>query len=180
MMIDLIKRCQQGDHTAWEVVFRTYWKQAMKLARRLSGSYHAAEDLVQEAFLRLVKSINNYRGDSSFTSWLYQIIRNLYRDKRRKTRAVMLSWESLTEEGKEAALVRDEEPEALLEKKLLWARIKKSLSKLSDKDRRILFLRDFLDYSYQDIATQLQLSVEAVRARLYRTRKLLRNNFATG
>lgn len=128
---------------------------------------------MQEAFLRLVKSINTFREESSFKRWFFQIIRNLDRDEKRKKKAPQISLEFFTEQDEEIR-AENEDPQAQLDLKLLKETLRKTLRGLPDKDRMILFLREFKDYTYREIASQLQLSVEAVRARLYRTRRVLR------
>lgn len=177
MIKELIARCQQGDKAAWELIYRSYRQQALAFARRLSGSYHGAEDLVQEAFLRLLKSISDFRGESSFRGWFFQIIRNLDRDEKRKkqrTQSRQISLEILAEKKEELKSAEGDDPQRGLEFSLFKESLRKVIRGLPDKDRMVLFLREFKDYSYQEIASQLQLSVEAVRARLYRTRRLLR------
>lgn len=173
-MQDLIRRCQQGDDMAWEELVNGFRSRAYRMARQLAGGKIDVEDLVQEAYLKVVRSIQSFRGDASFATWFSRILKMLYLDQLRKGHLPMISWEDCRETvGSETedileAVSWSEEREALIG----------CLKRLPHLDQLVVYLKDFLDYSYAEIAEMLQISIEAVRARLYRTRRLLRMEFA--
>src|ERR1043166_7663171 len=83
----LISRCKQGDKNAYDDLIRLYEKRVYNYAFRLCGRYDEANDLASETFLRVYNSLANFRGDSSFITWLFRITTNVYLDEKKRQRA---------------------------------------------------------------------------------------------
>src|SRR5262245_37978682 len=82
----LIRRCQRGDAEALNQLIQAYHKHVFNLAFRLSGNYDDAQDIAQEAFIRVFNAIGSFRGDANFSTWLYRIVTNVFLDERKKRR----------------------------------------------------------------------------------------------
>ncbi|SET05848.1 RNA polymerase sigma factor [Anaerobranca gottschalkii] len=165
----LIIQCQMGDMEAFNKLIENYKNIALKMAYGLTGSIHEAEDLIQEAFLRVFKYIKNYKGDSNFTTWLYQIILNVYRDSYKKTQKVILvSWDNVCDKIKNLSC-----PSVDLELKELQASLVQQLEKLPKLTQKAILLKDYYGFSYEEISNILQCSIDSVKTRLYRGRKYL-------
>src|SRR5690242_14744524 len=83
----LIEQSRRGDIGAFDVLVRRYEKQVYNTAYRLAGSYDDASDIAQEAFVRAWKNMGSFRGDASFSTWLYRIVTNVFLDERKKVRS---------------------------------------------------------------------------------------------
>jgi RNA polymerase sigma-70 factor (ECF subfamily) len=84
---NLLDRCRAGDRNAFDELIRVHEKKVFNFAYRLSGNYDDANDITSETFLRVYNAIANFRGDSSFITWLFRIANNVYLDGRKKQRA---------------------------------------------------------------------------------------------
>src|SRR5947207_2256864 len=83
----IIERCRRGDRDAFNELIIRYEKRIYNYAFRLSGSYDAANDIASDTFLRVYNSLSNFRGDSSFITWLFRIVTNIYLDSKKRDRA---------------------------------------------------------------------------------------------
>lgn len=83
----LIDRCKLGDIAAFNELVQRYEKRVFNFAYRMAGNYDDANDVAQEAFIRVFNSINTFRGDANFTTWLYRIVTNVYLDERKKQKS---------------------------------------------------------------------------------------------
>jgi RNA polymerase sigma-70 factor (ECF subfamily) len=126
---------------------------------RLSGDGETARDLAQEAMVKALLGFRNYRGDSSFRTWLFAIAANLYRDTRRRRRpAALEDAEDLNDAGAEAGLM-----ERRLDAQRAWA----LLPTLPASKRKALVLRLEFGHSYEEIARILACPVGTVRSRIH-------------
>jgi RNA polymerase sigma-70 factor, ECF subfamily len=174
----LIRAIQAGDHQAFESLVRRYQHQVANLIYARIGSRDDAEDIAQEVFIRVYRSLPKFKFDASFFSWLYRITMNLCIDeiRRRKIRN-MLSLDFLTEDvleknrkSKEHALPTDS---ILTEEK--HRVIQSALKRLKPEHREILLLREYEDLGYNEIADVLGIRLEAVKSRIFRARVELKN-----
>jgi RNA polymerase sigma-70 factor (ECF subfamily) len=160
---ELIRRCQSGEEAAFRELLRRYRGRAVFLAGHFLGDWNEAEDVVQEAFLRVFRSIRSFRGDAGFYSWLYRIVVNLCRDRGRRA-------------GARATVPLDETRDA--DDSGDWGatrlHVEALLSRLSDELRVTLLLREMVGLSYAEIAEELEVPVGTVRSRLSAAREQFR------
>jgi RNA polymerase sigma-70 factor (ECF subfamily) len=145
----------------WEIeqIYRTHLPELWRVAAAISGSREAAPDLVQEAFVRAVRRIDSFRADGTMEGWLWRIVVNVATNGRREPLTV-----ALTEEQPAA----DTTPAAIVEAELVAA-----MSRLSERQRLVLFLRYFADLDYATIAEALSISSGTVGATLTTARAAL-------
>ena len=173
----LIRSFQAGDESAFEELVRRYQRQVANIIYLTMGDRADIEDLSQEAFLRVYKSLNRFEFDSSFYSWLYRIVVNLCIDefRRRKIRRTLsldfFSEDRLEKEQKSADLNTGLDEVLGNEKKNV---VRQALDKLSPDHKTALILREYNDLSYADIADVLKITPQAVKSRIFRARAELR------
>ncbi len=170
----------KGDVTAFERIVRKYEKYVCTTVFGVLRHREDSFDVAQEVFLKLYHSIGSFKGDSSFSSWLYRIAKNtaldhLRREKKRRT----VSLTSENDDGEEVILdIPDESVGASPEKALLTkervAILYEALDKLSDEHREIITLRDINGYTYEEVAQMLDIEIGTVKSRLFRAREQLK------
>lgn len=177
---EAIERARRGDHGAFKVLVVRYEGRALRLARRVLKDDEKARDAVQEAFLKVYRSLDRFEGRSSFYTWLYRLVLNLCLDMRRRDRSEReVEW---TEErahpaggegGALRAAVAEGEggPARLLERAEIRERVAAAIEKLPDMQRETLILREVEGLSYQEIAEALEISKGTVMSRLHYARK---------
>ena len=176
----LVKTCQNGHWEAFESLVARYERKIYNLAFRLSGNAEDANDLAQETFVRLYRSIHTFRGQSAFSTWLYRIATNVCLDElRRRQRHPTISLDAPmeTEEGQMEREVVDltQLPEFVYESKELRQVIQGLVAELSEDHRTVLVLRDFENLSYEEIAEILGCQLGTVKSRLNRARAALKD-----
>lgn len=142
------------------------------LALRLVGNEHDASDVLQDAYLRAFRSLRRFRGESSFSTWLYRITVNCAATlvaKRRKT-----SHDELLDEMDVAELSHERDPEAVANSSDDRSRLVAALADLPEPMRMVVVLRDIYDLPHEAIATELGISQTAAKVRLHRARRRLR------
>lgn len=176
----LVRACQDGHWEAFESLVALYERKIYSLALRLSGNAEDANDLAQETFIRLYRSIHTFRGQSAFSTWLYRIATNVCLDElRRRQRHPTISLDAPmeTEEGQmERELVDPGQlPEYVYESKELRQMVQQLIAELSEDHRTVLILRDIENLSYEEIAEILDCQLGTVKSRLNRARAALRD-----
>lgn len=173
----LVRRAQNGDLDAFEALLRAHEKSVYNLALRMTGSPEDAEDMAQEAFLKLWRALPDFRWECKFSVWLYRIVSNVCLDLlRRQSRRPSVSLSVEDEDGEVSELeIPDERlsPEHLLEQKLTREAVQRGLALLPDEQRQILLLRELQGLSYEEIGAALSLEPGTVKSRLFRARKRL-------
>lgn len=179
----LIQRCKNGDVGAYDELVRRYEKQVFNCALRITGNYNDADDIAQEAFIRAFNSIQTFRGDAVFTTWIYRIVTNVYLDERKKSKAHRTT--SLDEyiELDENAVARQIEddspsPEEVVESKERARALQAAINTLPDYQRLIVTLYSFQHKSYEEISEILHLPIGTVKSRLNRARLALAEKLA--
>lgn len=174
----LIKKSQQGDMEAFEQLVIQYEKNVYNIAYRLTGNSEDASDLAQEAFIKVYRSIKSFRGEASFTTWLYHVVANVCKDHLRKKKIKTTSLdEPLTIEGQqlEKQIKHDSLlPDELLEQRELQLYVQKQITQMPNDYRIILIMREYMELSYEEIANQLNISMGTVKSRLSRARNMLK------
>ena len=139
---------------------------------RLTNDTAASEDCVQEVFFRMLKYRNTYRGDGSFTAWMYHVARNVRLDQAKRGK----NEERFNEHEHDVAASDPSPGEAMVYKQNLTM-LNKALSCLSPDKREVLILSRYQDMKYETIAEVLGCSVEAVKVRVHRAMNDLRKVF---
>ena len=180
----LIRKIQAGDHQAFETLINRYQRQVANLIYVTMGNRDDVDDLAQEVFIRVYKSLPRFRFDATFFSWIYRITMNLCIDEIRKKKIrKVLSLDFLTEDSIEKDR-KDKDPhtpsdDVMTEEKI--GVVRSALQRLTPAHRDVLLLREYQDFSYEEIARTLGLSMEAVKSRIFRARaemkKLLQGYF---
>lgn len=171
----ILVRAKRGELDAFEELVRRYEKRVYAVALRSSGSPEDAADIVQEVFLRAWRSIESFRGDSGFSTWLFRITMNLCVDFARHKQAQPQT-QSIVDEEENERQVPDTAPtpEEHLENRELGRELAAALEEISEEHRRIVLLRDVSGMSYTEIADVLEISEGTVKSRLSRARIALR------
>lgn len=168
----LVERCLSGEQAAWEDLVKVHTRRVYSICYRFTGTDQEAQDLTQEVFLRVFRSLKTFRaGEGSFTVWLARLSRNLLIDHYRRTRLERAT-DSIEEqlpmlEEKTAALGRTEGLVAGREASEL---LQQALQKLSPELRETVILRDLEELEYREIAQVLNVPEGTVKSRLNRGR----------
>jgi RNA polymerase sigma-70 factor (ECF subfamily) len=167
---EMISRCQQGDQEALKAIFDKYHKKVYRIAYGVVRQREEALDVVQEVFIKLFRSIKNFKGRSHFYTYLYRMVMNTAIDHKRKAGKQFMS--SLDEEGSlEPSDEADKGPERILLQKELEERVKLAMDKLPDEQKAALIFRDVEGLSYQEMAEAMGCSIGTVMSRLHYGRK---------
>ena len=169
----IVGRCLSGDETAWEDLVRQHTRQVYGLCFRFTNSTQEAQDLTQEVFLRVFKTIKTFRSsEGSFNTWLSRVTRNLLIDHYRRTRqervtdSIEEQLPMLEEEGAAASARPDQAVAGREASEILQA----TLQKLSPDLREAVILRDLQEMEYRDIAQVLSIPEGTVKSRINRGR----------
>jgi RNA polymerase sigma-70 factor (ECF subfamily) len=167
-----------GDKAAmpsWDELVRQHADRVYRLAYRLSGSQHDAEDLTQETFIRVFRSVQNYQP-GTFEGWLHRITTNLFLDMvRRRSRIRM---EALPEDY-DRVPAEDPNPEQIYHDSRLGPDLQAALDSLPPEFRAAVVLCDIEGLSYEEIGATLGVKLGTVRSRIHRGRQALRDYLAT-
>jgi RNA polymerase sigma-70 factor (ECF subfamily) len=168
----LVERCLGGDDAAWEDLVRLHTRRVYGLCYRFTGSDSEAQDLTQEVFLRIFRSLRSFRSaEGSFVTWLARLTRNLLIDHYRRTRQ-----ERVTDSIEEQFPVLEEHaspsarPEGLVAGREASEILQAALQKLSPELRETVILRDLQEMEYREIAQVLKVPEGTVKSRLNRGR----------
>ena len=167
---ELIERCRQGDTGAFRELFRRHREDVARLVYRLSGSRAEVEDLVQEVFLQVHRSLGDFRGDSRLTTWLYRVTVNVVLMHRRAARSRPI----LVDAGLAAPPVDlARAPDAETERRRRLAAFWRLLGRLSEKKRTVFILHELEGLSPSNISSIVDAPVLTVRTRLFYARREL-------
>lgn len=168
----LVERCLTGDPTAWEQLVRSHHRRVYNLCYRFTGRAEEAEDLTQEVFLRVFRTLKSFRAEEGhFGTWLTSLTRNLLIDHYRKTRKDR-ALESLEEqlpvlEEKASATVQ---ADSLTRGREAGEMLQAALARLSPDLREAVILRDMQEMEYREIARVLKVPEGTVKSRICRGR----------
>jgi RNA polymerase sigma-70 factor (ECF subfamily) len=164
-----IEEAREGDQRAFGLLVQAYQKPVFNLTYRMLGNAQEAEDAAQETFLRAYSSLRQYQPEHKFSTWLFAIANHHCIDRLRKRRVSFVSIEDnpvLENMSGESVLP---ERQALMREQS--AEMQKLLQELEPEYRLPLILRYWEDYSYEDIAATMEITVAAVKSRLFRARQ---------
>jgi RNA polymerase sigma-70 factor (ECF subfamily) len=178
---ELIRAAQQGDQRAFEQLVRSYDQSVLRLATNLLRSPEEANDIYQEAFLRVYKNLHTFRFDCSFHTWLYRIVSNLCLDALRKRK--VRREESSVVETSDGPLDRmdavperraDSDPERRMESQELKQRIREVLGGLTPRERAVFEMRHYQGMRLRTIGEVMGTSEEAAKNCLFRATQKMR------
>ena len=172
----LLEQAQRGDQAAFGELVRLYEKKVYALTLRMCKNPDDAAEAAQEAFLAAWQGLKFFRGESSFSTWLYRLASNASVDLlRREQRHRTAAGPSLNDEETYADVPSDApDPQTLAERSELRQQIEAGLRAMTPEHREVLILREMHQLSYDEIAEALSLDVGTVKSRISRGRKLLR------
>jgi len=168
----LVERCLSGDGAAWEELVRTHTRRVYGLCYRFTGKDGEAQDLTQEVFLRVYRTLKTFRStEGAFTTWLARLTRNLLIDNYRRTRQERLT-DSIEEQLPkiEESVSATSRPDGLVAGREASEILQTGLQKLSPELREAVILRDLQDMEYREIAEILHIPEGTVKSRLNRGR----------
>jgi len=167
---ELIERCKTGDGLAFREVFRAHRADVARLVQRMTGRPADLEDIVQEVFLQVYRSIKDFRGQSRFSTWLYRVTVNVVLMQRRAARS-----RPVTHEAPDDAFGPDlrELPDDQVARARRVAAFYRLLDRLSDKKRAVFVLHELEGLSPSEIAKVVSAPVLTVRTRLFYARREL-------
>ncbi len=171
--VAVIKRCQRGDGSAFRELVDKYQRRTYWIAHNMLNSYELAQDVSQEAFIRVFRNLARFDTGKNFYTWLYQIVVNLCIDNMRKLshgRAV-----DLDEVGGVPDTDEKKDPVGATDRMELRARVHKALDRLPPKYQAVLTLRDIQGFSCEEIAQIVGCTNATVRWRLHRARRLFKD-----
>jgi len=177
LTVDTIRRAQTGDARAWEKLVHQSAGPVFSLCYRFAGTPDQAEDLSQEAFMRLFQSLNRFDPDQgSFSTWMLSVVRNLLIDQYRKGKAQEWMIPIEEEPGTERPGLQERiassapSPHREAEGRERLRLLSEALSHLPRELREAVVLRDLEELSYQEIASMLALPEGTVKSRINRGR----------
>jgi len=173
----IIKRALQGDHQAFEMLIIRYQNLVYSVACRTLNDENAAADISQESFMKAFAALGSYRG-GKFRSWLMQIVVNNCYDvlRKRKRRHISSLDDIATEQGTPPNLIDSQEsPQEYAERMELHEVLKYGLQSLTPDQRIPIILYDIHGYSYEEIATIVDVPMGTVKSRISRSRAKLRD-----
>jgi len=167
---DVLQSALAGDEQAFTRVVETYQTPVYNLCARMLGDGIEAEDAAQETFWRAYQALHRYDRQRSFATWLLSIAAHYCIDQQRKRRFPTLALELLPEEDAPDPAPNPERVFAQLEER---GQLQNLLARLGPQDRAAIILRYWYEFSEEEIAKSLSLTVSAVKSRLHRARKEL-------
>jgi RNA polymerase sigma-70 factor (ECF subfamily) len=176
----LIRKLQQRDEHAFRQLVTEYQQKVFHMVYRMLGDAQEAEDLAQEVFITVFRSIDAFRGESKFSTWLYRIainhcknrIKYLGRRAHRRTQNLEDTAEGELQGASSAGSLPG--PEKVLMGQELEGVVQAAIAALSEEHRALIILRDLEQVSYEDIAAMTGLNTGTVKSRLHRARVALK------
>lgn len=165
----LVVRAGEGDEEAFEALVRRHGPQLLRLATRLLDDPADAEDVVQESFVSAWRRLPEFRGQSAFLTWMYRIVTNRCLNQLRARRPTA----DLDAIPDPAAPEHQASPARAAESTAAVAALSAALRRLEPEQRACWVLRELHGLSYEDIATAVGASHQAVRGRIFRVRRYL-------
>ena len=167
---EIIQRCLEGDQAAWNEIVRLYWRRVFNIAYKFVGRHDQAEDLTQDVFLRLFKSLDTFDRRANFQTWLISVSRNLCIDHYRSVRKERETINRDVDPADLSPAAPTRSPQAALELQDRVRLLRLALDTLAPTLRTAVMLRDIRELSYQEIADRLGLPEGTVKSRINRGR----------
>jgi RNA polymerase sigma-70 factor (ECF subfamily) len=166
----LIQRCLNGDETAWTTIVQQHRRKVFNVAYKFVGRHEEAEDLTQEIFLKIFRSLGTFDSRANFQTWLISVSRNLCIDYYRKVRKERMTIDRRVDSSELSPASAEPGPVAALEQRDRVVLLREALDALPESLRTAVLLRDIQELSYQEIAERLRLPEGTVKSRINRGR----------
>lgn len=170
----VIEACKRADSVAFEELIALTHKGVYSLALRLVGNPDDAADVTQETYLKLLRTIKQFRGDSKFSTWLYRVTSNVavtsLRKRSRRERETSIDQSDWLQMPAAAVF----QPESAAENNQLRERLDRALMSLPTGYRTVVVLKDMYGFSLEEIGKQAGITEGAAKVRLFRARQRLR------
>jgi RNA polymerase sigma-70 factor (ECF subfamily) len=167
---EIIQRCLNGDQAAWESIVRQHWRKVFNIAYKFVGKHDEAEDLTQDVFLKIFKSLNTFDRRANFQTWLISVSRNLCIDHYRSVRKERETMNRDVDPAELTPASTTVSPYARIELRDRVELLRHALGKLAPTLRTAVMMRDIQELSYQEIADRLSLPEGTVKSRINRGR----------
>jgi RNA polymerase sigma-70 factor (ECF subfamily) len=166
----LIANCLGGDQVAWEEIVRQHRRKVFNIAYKFTGRHDEAEDLTQDIFLKIFKSLHTFDRRANFQTWLVSVSRNLCIDHYRSVRKERETIDRDVDAGELTPAAPGQNAFQALEQADRVELLRKAMAELPESLRRAVVMRDLKELSYQEIADQLNLPEGTVKSRINRGR----------
>jgi RNA polymerase sigma-70 factor, ECF subfamily len=171
---EAIQLCRSGNPMGLKTLYELHREKVYRLSWRMLGAPHDAEDAVQEVFLKVFRTAEQWRGDSAFSTWLYRMTSNHCLDVLRRKKVV--NFASLDAEDAEGRKFEPADPKDKTGRggKALCPLVARSLEILPAAQRACLLMREMEDLSYEEIAGALKMNLGTVKSNIHRAKTALK------
>lgn len=176
---ELIRLCKKGDREAFNEIVLKYQNKVVNIAYGMLSHQEDAEDAAQEVFIKVYKNISSFKGESSFSTWVYRITANTCNDiLKKRIQKKTVSIYGNDEDGAEDMILPDTSKphEEKLEEKELQTEVRKAIGKLKGEYSELITLYDLEGFSYEEISNIRNIPIGTVKSRLSRARSQLKKN----
>lgn len=181
----ILDRVRQGEDSAFDELVALFQRPMFNLAYRMLNNYEDANDAAQDIFIKVYNSLDKFRGDSKFSTWLYTLGSNTCRNKIRKRNRInqreVVSLDDTFEDSDNSKLTFvDPAADAieLIKNKEVKELVEKAISELGDDYQRVIIMRDLEHLTYEEVAQATGSSMGTVKSRLSRARALVKEKLA--
>lgn len=169
--LQLIEEVRSGKRRAFTELMRRYQQRVYWVARRIVGTHEDADDIAQETFVKAFTALGDFRGESSFFTWLYRIAVNLSLNAVRKKQLVNYLRES---EIINRIFPASEDPSREVEFKETQSRLEEAIARLPEKQRAVFVMRYYDELSYEEISEVMKTSVGGLKANFFHALRKVR------
>jgi RNA polymerase sigma factor (sigma-70 family) len=166
----LIQRCLQGDQLAWDAIVQHYRRKVFNVAYKFVGRHEEAEDLTQDIFIKIFKSLGTFDRRANFQTWLISVSRNLCIDHYRSVRQERQTIDYQIDPNELSPVSPAPGPIAAIEQQDRVVLLREALAALPESLRKAVLMRDIQELTYQEIADRLHLPEGTVKSRINRGR----------
>jgi RNA polymerase sigma-70 factor (ECF subfamily) len=171
---ELVKRVQQGDKSAFDVLVLKYQQKVVNLISRFVSDQSECYDVAQETFIKAYRALGNFRGDSQFYTWLYRIAANTAKNhlasRSRKSPTYSVDVEDAEHYSGDNRLKDNTTPESLMLTEEIKQTVFRAIEKLPEDLKTAITLRELEGLSYEEIADVMDCPIGTVRSRIFRAR----------
>jgi RNA polymerase sigma-70 factor (ECF subfamily) len=175
--LDLVKRVQAGDNSAFDLLVRKYQHRIGAVVYRFVPDHAESQDVTQDAFIRAYRALGNFRGDAQFYTWLYRIAVNTAKNHlvamKRRPPSADIAPEDAEHFAGAGRLHDHDTPENQLLRQEVEQSVTDTVAGLPEELRQAITLREVDGLSYEDIAKRMQCPVGTVRSRIFRAREAI-------
>ena len=175
---ELVNRLKRGDEEAFRIIFNDNQKKVINACYRLVNDIDTAEDLTQEVFIKVYSSINQFRGESQLSTWIYRIaitksLDHLRAQKRKKRMAILKYLSGDDEKQIEIEAPKDQNPDVIIDNSERMKDLNDAINSLPENQRVAFSLSKYDEMSSKEIAEVLSTSISAVESLIHRAKKNL-------